>query len=98
MLRVMEDALDKHSFAVDPIDDPVTAMHLAPHASAIFAMRLTGPWMPLEQIENRLQAPDIFIGDIAAKFRSAEIVDLRKIAPCRRTKLDFSHAARGARR
>ena len=95
---MMKDALNEHSFAVDPIDDPVAAMHLALHASAVFAMRLTGHWVPLEQVENRIQAPDIFIGDIAPKFRSAEIVDLHKIAPCRRTKLDFSHAARGVRR
>ena len=94
----MEDALDEHRFAVDSIDNPVAAMHLAPHASAVFTMRLPGPWVPFEQIENRLQAPDIFIGDIPAKFRSAKIVDLRKIAPCRSTKLYFSHAARGAQR
>jgi hypothetical protein len=94
----MEDALDEHRFAVDSIDNPVTAMHLTPHTSAVFAMRLPGPWVPLEQVENRLQAPEVFIGDIAAKFLSAEIVNLRKIAPCRRTELDFSHAARGAQR
>ena len=81
----MENTLDEHRFAVDSIDNPMAAMHLAPHASAVFAMRLPGPWVPLKQVENRLQAPDIFVGDIPAKFRSAEIVDLRKIAPCRRT-------------
>lgn len=94
----MENALDEHRFAVDSIDNPMAAMHFAPHASAVFAMRLPRPWVPLEQVENRLQAPDIFVSNIPAKFRSAEIVDSRKIAPCRRTELDFSHAARGAQR
>lgn len=93
----MQDALHEYGVIAYSIENSMAPMNLAANALAVFGPSLARLRMPSQQIEDFVHPANIGIGNFITEPVSAELADPRQIAPRHRAKLDFSHAANGAR-